>query len=172
MRRRLLYVLGALAAGLIAAFLVHARNQEVSSRTSDGQLCTVQQRSILVCQDAPEGKPWVYVLFAVLCALAGIILLVMACSSNIYRLKQGIVLAKRYDPAHTRKGMFVGTEIGDTNIVVGQQLPDEKIPAVYWVQLQDPSRPLRTGWVKVTRYQYNMARRGQSFNRRTLSGRR
>lgn len=107
---------------------------------------------------------WVYLILLILLAVGAIVLICLACSSNIYGLQSGRVIDKDWRRAYTQKGVYIGTEIGESNIVVGQRLPDQHVPARYRLKLQDPDNPRRKGWVTVTRRQYDMHRVGHRFD--------
>ena len=113
----------------------------------------------------PESSEywWALLILGVVLLVAAIIMTALSFSSNIYGLERGRVIDKKWHKAYTQRGMVVGVEIGDSNIMVGQKLPDQHVPARYRLRLEDPARPSRKGWVDVSRWAYIRYDVGQDF---------
>lgn len=157
--RRTFYILAALLGFGIAGlwFWERTRPQYILDNPSgDGtfwRYCEPEPNVYAQCTSTTPHYPWwVHTLVIGIFVIFAITLAVMACSSNIYRIKSGEVIQKKWFSSYTQSGVALGLAMGTA------PMPDRHYPAEYWLKLRRGDG--KTGWVCVTRDYYNKMKVG------------
>jgi hypothetical protein len=135
--RRTLYIVGALACFALAALWFWGRTRP---------------QYALNDPTVPQDPWWIHASLITLFLTLSVVLVCMACSMNIYRIKAGQVIDKRWYDSHTQSGLTLGIA------TIGAPLPDTHYAAEYQLKLRRGDG--KTGWVRVSKSYYQTKRVG------------
>lgn len=130
--RRTSYIVGALACFVLATLWFWGRTRP---------------QYVLNDPTIPYDPWWVHAMLITLFLALAIVFACLACSMNIYRIKAGEVIDRRWYRAHTQSGFAVGIA------AVGVPLPDTHYAAEYQLKLRRGDG--KTGWVRVSQSYFN-----------------